>query len=69
MSDPPGGRPRDDDAGPDRRRPALLGLLLVLALVVAGYFLVDALRRNSDLQDCVMSGRKNCAPIEAPPRR
>lgn len=69
MSDPPGGRPRDDDPGPDRRRPALLGLLLVLALVVAGYFLVDALRRNSDLQDCVMSGRKNCAPIEAPPRR
>jgi hypothetical protein len=53
----------------DSRRPAVLGLLVVLALVVAAYFLMVALRNNAKLEDCLMSGRKNCAPIEAPPRR
>jgi hypothetical protein len=38
----------------------------MLALVVAAYFLVTALRENANLEDCLMSGRKNCAPIEAP---
>ena len=59
--------PHDDDHEPDSRRPALIGLVVVLALVVAAYFLVNALRENANLEDCLMSGRKNCAPIEAPP--
>ncbi len=59
---------RDDDRDPESRRPAVFGLLLVLVLVVAGYFLVTALHSNSQLEDCLMSGRKNCAPIEVPPR-
>ena len=58
--------PHDDDHEPDSRRPALIGLLVVLALVVAAYFLVTALRENANLEDCLMSGRKNCAPIEVP---
>jgi hypothetical protein len=53
----------------DRRRLAVLGLLVVLGLVVAAYFLMVALRNNANLEDCLMSGRRNCAPIEAPPRR
>jgi hypothetical protein len=62
--------PRDDSPEPDSRRPALIGLAVVLALVVAGYFLMTALRQNASLEDCLMSGRRNCAPIEAPaPRR
>ena len=61
--------PQDDDHEPDSRRPALIGLVLVLALVVAAYFLVNALRKNADLEDCLMSGRHNCAPIEVPPGR
>jgi hypothetical protein len=55
--------------GPDdngSRRPAVIGLILVLALVVAGYFLMTALRQNANLEDCLMSGRRNCAPIELP---
>lgn len=55
---------RDDDH--DSRRPALIGLLVVVALVVAGYFLMTSLRNNANLEDCLMSGRKNCAPIEVP---
>jgi hypothetical protein len=58
--------PQDQDRGLDSRRPALIGLVVVLALVVAGYFLVTALRQNANLEDCLMSGRRNCAPIEVP---
>jgi len=61
--------PRNDGPEPDSRRPAVIGLAVVLLLVVAGYFLVGALRRNADLEDCLMSGRRNCGPaIEAPAR-
>jgi len=57
---------QDDDRDHDSRRPAVIGLLLVLGLVVAGYFLVTALHSNSQLEDCLMSGRRNCAPIDVP---
>jgi hypothetical protein len=60
--------PHDDGPEPDSRRPAVIGLLVVLALVVIAYFLVNALRKNANLEDCLMSGRSNCAPIEAPAR-
>jgi hypothetical protein len=58
--------PHDDGHEPDSRRPAVIGLALVLLLVIGAYFLVTALRKNSDLEDCLMSGRRNCAPIETP---
>jgi hypothetical protein len=48
---------------PDPRGPALVGLLIVLVLVIGGVLLVRELRRMGRLQDCVMSGRTNCAPI------
>ena len=61
--------PHDDGPEPDSRRPALIGLVVVLALVVVAYFLVNALRKNANLEDCLMSGRSNCAPIETPSGR
>ena len=69
MTDHRDDAPRDQDPGPDSRRPAVIGLILVLALVVAGYFLMTALRQNANLEDCLMSGRRNCAPIEVPASR
>ena len=60
---------QDDGPEPESRRPAVIGLLVVLALAVAGYFLVTVLRQNANLEDCLMSGRKNCAPIETPTAR
>lgn len=48
---------------PDPRRGALLGLLIVVALVVGGLFLVHVLHNMSRVQDCALSGRTNCAPI------
>jgi hypothetical protein len=61
---------KDGDRGADERRSAaLIGLIIVLALAIAGVVLVRALRERSRLEDCLMSGRTNCAPIEAPLRR
>ena len=54
---------------PDSRRGAVIGLILVLVLVVVGYFLFAALHEESNREDCLMSGRTNCAPIELPARK
>ena len=57
-------RHRDEPEVPDSRRGALIGLGLVLLLIVGGLVLAHVLRGTAQLQDCVMSGRTNCAPIE-----
>jgi hypothetical protein len=51
---------------PDPRRAALMGLLVTILLVVVGVLLVRVLGRAARVQDCVMSGRTNCAPIDTP---
>ena len=58
--------PDPSEHEPDSRRGALIGLAVVLLLVVAGYFLMTALRQNAQVEDCLMAGRRNCAPIESP---
>ena len=59
-------RPRE----PDSRRAAVIGLLVTLGLVILGLILVKVLGDSGRLQDCAMSGRTNCAPIETgPPER
>ena len=59
---------RTDEEGnprvPDPRWLALTGLLIALLLVVGGMFLIRKLGRAGRLQDCVMSGRTDCAPID-----
>ena len=40
-------------------------VLLVLGLCAAGWFLASWMQQSSQIQDCVMSGRKNCGePID-----
>ncbi|MGH8228596.1 MAG: hypothetical protein ACREU3_11970 [Steroidobacteraceae bacterium] len=51
---------------PDSRHAALVGLIITLLLVLGGVLLVHVLGRAAKLQDCVMSGRTNCAPITSP---
>ncbi len=45
---------------------SLAGLAFVLMLVIVGLLLVRVLKKQSELEDCLMSGRTNCAPIETP---
>ena len=52
-----------------RRTSALMGFVVVLVLAIAAILLVRELGKKSRLEDCLMSGRKNCAPIEVPVRR
>ncbi len=67
---PMNNRSEDGDDGADQRRSAaLIGLIIILALAIAGVVLVRELREKSRLEDCLMSGRTNCAPIEVPTRR
>lgn len=60
-------RARDDSGSRrprDQRVAALIGLVIALLLVVCGVLLIRQLGRMGRLQDCVMSGRTNCAPID-----
>ena len=50
---------------PDSRRGAVVGLLVAIALVVLGLILVKVLGNAGRMQDCLMSGRTNCAPIDS----
>ena len=58
-----------EDGADQRRSAALIGLIIILALAIAGVVLVRELRERSRIEDCLMSGRTNCAPIEVPLRR
>jgi hypothetical protein len=51
---------------PTSRRGAVIGLIVVVALVLGGLLLVRVLQRMSRIQDGAMSGRTNCAPIDSP---
>ncbi len=57
---------RDDDGG--SRLPALAALVVLAVLAVAALWLVGALKSSTDLQDCLLSGRRDCAAIAAPTR-
>ena len=47
------------------RRPAIAGLGIAVVLLVVGLWLAHELTAASKMQDCLMSGRTNCAVIPA----
>ena len=49
---------RDDES--DRQTRSLAALAIVLALAVAALFLVQHLKREGQIEDCLMAGRSNC---------
>jgi hypothetical protein len=55
-----------DDNDPDQppRHRALIGLVLLACLLAAVLFVVHELQESAKMQDCLASGRTNCAPIE-----
>ena len=58
--------PHDDDDSAGPRRGAVVALLLIVALIAGGIWLARTLHGVGRLQDCVMAGRSNCAPVTAP---
>jgi len=48
------------------RRRSLLALGIVVLLFVIGWILAQELYTNGKLEDCLLSGRTNCAPIQSP---
>lgn len=58
--------PDEDSDGSEEggaSRGAVIALLVIVALVAGGLFLTHELRGAATIQDCVASGRTNCAPI------
>lgn len=44
-----------------------LAFSFVAALVLAGLWLADTITEVRKTQDCVLSGKRGCVPVEAPP--
>jgi hypothetical protein len=61
----PGGRGQPDDDDEDRPSPfGWFPIVVLIVLVIGGLLVMFELRDISNVQDCVQSGRKNCAPID-----
>jgi hypothetical protein len=61
--------PQNDPEPGGSRRGTVAGLVIVVVLLVVGLWLARELRSASQIQDCVMSGRSNCEPIDVPAAR
>ena len=57
-----------NDAKSDRdaanRRTSFIAIVVVVVLFVVGWFLTQEIYSNTKTEDCVMSGRTNCIPID-----
>jgi hypothetical protein len=65
-----GGAPTPDPVEPDhasgrRRYGPLIAMGIAVILAGVGWMIVRQLMADSKLQDCVMSGRKNCVPVDS----
>jgi hypothetical protein len=50
------------------RRGALIALGAVVVIFIIGWLLTKELYSSSKLEDCLLSGRTNCAPVQTPSR-
>jgi hypothetical protein len=55
----------DDPEQGGNRNAAVAGLAIAVVLLVIGIWLAHELTAASKMQDCLMSGRTNCAVIPA----
>jgi hypothetical protein len=61
--------PSDDDPKDDDRPFPMLGVAVFLVLlIVAGVWMANTIVDMRKVQDCALSGRRNCAPISVPDR-
>jgi len=63
---------RERDDGDDysyRMRTNVAAIVLVAILIWCGYWLFNTLAEMRRVQDCILTGRTNCAPISVPIER
>ena len=46
------------------RRAAIVTMVVIALAVLGAIYMVNRLHQMSAVQDCVMAGRTNCAPIQ-----
>jgi hypothetical protein len=63
-------RPREDSEDYRyRMRANVAAIVLVALLIWSGYWLFNTLAEMRKVQDCILMGRTNCAPISVPVER
>jgi len=75
---PRGGRPPVEDVGkyaggedddyPHRMKANAAALVVIVVLIVCGIWIADTIAQMRKSQDCVLTGRRNCAPVQITPR-
>ena len=64
--------PNDRGNAPGEYRHRMLvnaaAFLFVIALIAAGFWLADTMARMRKNQDCVLSGRRGCTPVDVVPK-
>jgi len=55
---------RDPGRDKTNRRASLVALGAVVVLFVLGWILTREIYSNSKIEDCMLSGRTNCVPID-----
>ena len=56
-------QPEPQQGSGNSNRRNIVGLVVVLVLAGLGWLLVHELQAKSKLEDCLLSGRRDCAPI------
>jgi len=54
----------DRDSQNSSQRRSMIGLGVVVLLFVIGWILAHELYSHEKIEDCVLSGRTNCVPID-----
>jgi hypothetical protein len=57
------GIPDSGDRPPQSNRRNIVGLVVIIILAGLGWLLIRELQAKSKLEDCLLSGRRDCAPI------
>ncbi len=66
MSQPPRHHDDEPETESERRWTNIFIVGFIVGVVATGLWLVDAMLKARQADECMASGRRNCAPIEAP---
>jgi hypothetical protein len=51
---------RHEDEDSRRQTRSLAGLAIILALALIAFFLIQKLKKEGEIEDCLLAGRTNC---------